>query len=76
MKKNLFWIKSILIFQYIEYCLTTIIYKNLSLTSQLKLQKANSSIKSEIEKAFTLTDIDKYNLLPNNLNIDLYKKHI
>ena len=33
-------------------------------------------IKSEIEKTFTFTDIDKYNLLPNNLNIDLYKKHI
>jgi hypothetical protein len=33
-------------------------------------------IKSEVEKTFSLTDIDKYNLFPNNLNIDLYKSHI
>jgi hypothetical protein len=33
-------------------------------------------IKPEIEKAFTLTDINKYSLLPNNSNIDLYKKYI
>lgn len=58
--------------------LSDIIYKNLSLTLQLKLQKANSSIKSEIEKINSLDsdDIDLKKQITLNKNIPLKVKKL